>query len=135
MVKLFEEYAINLKNKKLFEMEEIYKTHFKEIAPYVQRHFKEICENIIKMQQTGDLEEISYLEYTLLYTNILQKKEIAEVRIYNGQWYFDDRQFIVGSFDFSGLFVKYNELCSMLMSYRKKFADEVSAQEVKSFHA
>ena len=133
MVKLFEEYAINLKNKKLFEMEEIYQTHFHEIAPYVQKHFQEICENIIKIQQTGYLEEISYLEYTLLYTNILQKKEIAEVRIYNDQWYFDNGQCIVGNFDFSDLFIKYNELCSMLMSYRKKFANEVSTQEVKSF--
>lgn len=133
MNKIFEEYAIQLKNQKLFEMEDIYQKHFPEFVPFFQKHFQETCENIIKMQKAGRLGEISYLEYTLLYTNMLQKKETAEVRVYDGNWYFGDKQQIVNEFDFSALFTKYHELSSELMAYRKRFAGEASSQEVQSF--
>ena len=133
MNKIFEEYAIQLKNQKLFEMEDIYQKHFSEFVPFFQKHFQETCENIIKMQKAGRLGEISYLEYTLLYTNMLQKKETAEVRVYDNNWYFGDKQQIVNEFDFSVLFTKYHELSSELMAYRKRFAGEASSQEVQSF--
>ncbi|MCI9080103.1 MAG: pentapeptide repeat-containing protein [Lachnospiraceae bacterium] len=133
MNKIFEEYAIQLKNQKLFEMEKIYQEHFSEFVPFFQKHFQEICKNILTLQKNGTLEEISYLEYTLLYTNMLEKKETAEVRVYDDNWYFGHKQKIVGLFDFSALFTKYHELESELMAYRKRFADETSSQEVQSF--
>lgn len=133
MNKIFEEYAIQLKNQKLFEMEKIYQEHFSEFVPFFQKHFQEICKNIITLQKNGTLEEISYLEYTLLYTNMLEKKETAEVRVYDGNWYFGHKHKIVGLFDFSALFTKYHELEAELMAYRKRFADETSSQEVQSF--
>ena len=133
MVESFEAYAVRLREEKLFEMEEIYQKHFHEFVPLFQKHFSEICETIIKLQKSGNLDEISYLEYTLLYSNLIQKKETAEVRIYHGDWYLDSRQYIVGTFDFSAFFTKYHELSEELMAYRKQFAGKVSAQEVKAF--
>ena len=64
---------------------------------------------------------------------MLQKKETAEVRVYDNNWYFGDKQQIVNEFDFSVLFTKYHELSSELMAYRKRFAGEASSQEVQSF--
>ncbi|RKI40057.1 pentapeptide repeat-containing protein [bacterium D16-51] len=133
MVEQFEKYAIRLREQKLFEMEKIYQEQFPDFIPLFQRHFNEICENIIKLQQANELNEISYLEYTLLYSNLLIKKETAEVRVYNEKWYFDSRQRSVGHFDFSALFTKYHELSEELMAYRKQSAGKVSAQEVKTF--
>ncbi len=133
MVKIFEEYADRLKNQKLFEMEEIYQEHFQDFVPMFQKHFKETCENIVKLQQAGDLGEISYLEYTFLYTSLLMKNENAEVRVYNDNWYFDSGQRTIGYFDFSILFQKYHELESELISAHKRFAGSVSAQETTSF--
>ena len=133
MTEQYEQYAVQLKNQKLFEMEELYQKYLDDYIPCFQRHFQETCENIIKLQQSGTLGEISYLEYTLLFTNLLLKKEIAEVRIYDENWYFDGCQRIVGTFDFSYLFTKYNELQSELTSYRKRFAGAVTAQETKAF--
>ena len=133
MVERFEKYAVQLREQKLFEMEKIYQEQFTSFIPLFQKHFNATCENIIKLQQAKELEEISYLEYTLLYSNLLTKKETAEVRVYNNRWYLDSRQRIVGHFDFSALFTKYHELSEELMAYRKQFAGEVSAQEVKAF--
>ena len=78
MVKIFEEYADRLKNQKLFEMEEIYQEHFQDFVPMFQKHFKETCENIVKLQQAGELGEISYLEYTFLYTSLLMKMKMQK---------------------------------------------------------
>lgn len=133
MIEKFQNYALQLKNQKLFEMEELYQKNFNDYVSIFQKHFLEICENIIHLQQSGILGEISYLEYTLLYTNLLQKKEAAEVRVYNHNWYFDSGQHIVGNFDFSCLFIKYQELWTELFSARKRFAGIVASHEVKSF--
>lgn len=133
MTDAFETYAVRLREQKLFEMEEIYQNHFHEFVPTFQKHFSEICETIIKLQKSGNLGEISYLEYTLLYSNLIQKKEVAEVRVYHDNWYLDSRQSIAGTFDFSAFFTKYHELSEELMAYRKQFVGTVSAQKVKSF--
>lgn len=133
MAESFEIYADRLREKKLFEMEEIYRKQFHEFAPVFQKHFSEICETIINLQRSGNLDEISYLEYTLLYSNLIQKKETAEVRVYHDNWYLDSRQSIVGMFDFSTFFTKYHELSEELMTIRKQFAGTISAQKVTSF--
>lgn len=133
MTKEFQQYAEELKNKKLFEADEIYQYHLDEYIPIFQNHFKNICETIIKLQRSDNLGGISYLEYTLLYTNLLRKEDTAEVRVYDDNWYFDPGQRAVGNFDFSFLFTKYRELWAELMSSRKRFAKAVTAQETISF--
>lgn len=129
----YEQYALQLKNQKLFEMEELYQKHLNDYIPLFQKHFLKVCENILDLQHSGLLGEISYLEYTLLYTNLLQKNETAEVRVYNDNWYFDGGQRIIGNFDFSYLFIKYRELWTELFSARKRFAGAVASHEIKSF--
>lgn len=133
MIDKFEKYALQLKNQKLFEMEELYQKNFTDYVSIFQEHFLQLCKNIIQLQKTSTLGEISYLEYTLLYTNLLQKKETAEVRVYNDNWYFDSGQQIIGNFDFSHLFPKFRELWTELFAARKRFAGAVASHEIKSF--
>lgn len=133
MTEEYKKYADQLKNQKLFEMEELYQNHLEEYLPVFQSHFKTICEAVIRLQKSGLLGEISYLEYTLLFTDLVRGKETAEVRVYNDDWYFDPGQRAVGSFDFSFLFTKYRELWTELMSGRKRFAGAVTAKEAVSF--
>lgn len=133
MTKEFQEYADKLKTEKLFELEEIYQTRLDDYIPIFQKHFRQICETIVHLQNKQELDEISYLEYTLLFTNLIRGDETAEVRVYNDHWYFDPLQHTVGSFDFSFLFAKYKELQTALMSGRKRFAGAVTAQETTAF--
>lgn len=133
MTKEFKEYADKLKTEKLFELEEIYQTRLDDYIPIFQKHFFQLCESIVHLQNKQELNEISYLEYTLLFTNLIQGEETAEVRVYNDHWYFDPLQRIVGSFDFSFLFTKYKELQETLMSSRKRFAGAVTAQDTVAY--
>lgn len=133
MTKKYMQYAEQLKTQKLFETEQLYQNRLDEYTPIFQNHFKKICESIRKLQKNHELGEISYLEYTLLFTDLIRQKEAAEVRVYNDNWYFDPTQLTVGSFDFSFIFTKYRELWTELMSSRKKFAGAVTAQETISF--
>lgn len=126
-------YALQLKEQKLFEMEDLYQLHLREYIPIFQKNFNDVCRKIITLQQSGRLGPLSYLEYTLLYTNLMQRKSSAEVRGYSDSWYLDSRQEAIGDFDFSYLFQKYWELWDQLLNYRKRFAGEVAAQEITEF--
>ena len=132
MTEEFMQYAQNLKNDKLLETEYLYQSDPVSYFPHFQKNMSSICENIITLQKNGLLGNISYLEYTLLHTNLMQKKYIAEVRVYHNKWYFDARQCIAGHFDFSSLFVRYHELWEQLSASRKRFPG-VSAQEITAF--
>lgn len=132
MTEEFMQYAQNLKNDKLLETEYLYHSDLVSYFPHFQKNMSSICENIITLQKNGLLGNISYLEYTLLHTNLMQKKYIAEVRVYHNKWYFDARQCIAGHFDFSSLFVRYHELWEQLSASRKRFPG-VSAQEITAF--
>lgn len=132
VTKEYRQYAEQLKNKKLFELEELYQTSLDTYAPLFQTNFRQICETIVTLQSKKELGEISYLEYTLLFSNLIRKEYAAEVRVYDENWYYDAAQRVVGSFDFSSLFSTYIELRAELMSSRKRFAG-VTAQETVSF--
>lgn len=132
MTEEFKKYADQLKNQKLFETEELYQNRLDEYIPIFQNHFRNICEAVIQLQKNHVLNEISYLEYTLLFTNLIRAEETAEVRVYDDNWYFDPGQRAVGIFDISFLFSKYRELWTELMSCRKRFAG-VTAQDTVSY--
>lgn len=133
MTEEFMQYADQLRNQKLFELEDLYQKRFHEYSPIFQNHFKSTCETIIRLQRQKELGEISYLEYTLLYTSLIQKKTVAEIRVYDHNWYFDPKQRAIGDFDLSFLLLKYKELWNELMSCRKRFAGAVTAQETVAF--
>lgn len=133
MTEEFKQYASALNTRKLFEMETLYQEHLDGYIPVFQDHFKQTCAAICRLQAEKEIGEISYLEYTFLFTNLIQKQDIAEVRIYNDDWYFDAGQRVVGSFDYSFVFTKYRELWNEIMSGRKRFAGAVTAQEAMSF--
>ena len=133
MTEEYIQYAYQLKNQKLIETEELYQTQLNAYISVFKSSFKEICSTVIRLQQDGELDEIAYLEYTFLYTNLIQKQEKAEVRVYGKDWYLDASQRAVGDFDYSFLFTKYMELWEGLMEGRKRFAGAVTAREVTTF--
>ncbi|MDE7312408.1 MAG: pentapeptide repeat-containing protein [Eubacterium sp.] len=126
-------YAKELKNKKLFELEELYQNHLDDYIPMIQAHFLNMCEVIRTMQKNKELGELSYLEYTLLFTSLVHGNDTAQVRVYDKNWYFDPKQRAIGSFGLSFFFVKYRELWTELLSQRKRFAGAVTAQETIAF--
>lgn len=133
MTNKFKQYALALKQQKLYETEELYQKRLDDFIPLFQENFRNICSTIIQLQTKQELGEISYLEYTFLFTNAIQGIDTAQVRTYGSDWYLDGRQLAVGNFDYSFLFTGYRELWAKLLSSRKRYPADVNAQEIRSF--
>jgi len=97
------------------------------------KHLKEICVNIRKSQDEGTLPVIAYLEYTMLYTNFINRRYVAEIFAYNDKSYIDKNQRLIGEYDISFLFVYFDELWNKLLSERKRYVGKVAARDITAF--
>lgn len=120
-------------NQKLFEMEERFQTQFEKLLPPFQTNFKKISQNIVALQKKKELGSIAYLEYTMLYTNVLQKKYIAEIRVYDDMWYLDNCQMTVGTMDLSDYFQLMDKLQEQLLKERKRYQNMISKTELLEY--
>ena len=50
-------------------------------------HFISVCDQIQKMQAETTLPTVSYLEYTMLYTNFINRRYVVEVWVYDDEYY------------------------------------------------
>lgn len=131
----WERYVNKRKNEKLMEAEDFFLVHKGEFQRKFLENLDEICEAIVKQQESGKLPSIAYLEYTLLYYRFLKRDYTAEVRVYGEDWYLDRKQTVIGSFDVSLLFGTCTELWEELLSARKRYSGRVSAKWVKGLMA
>lgn len=95
-------------------------------------HFQSVCAEIVKLQNEASLPAISYIDYTMLYTNFIARKYVAEVWVYGHDWYCDKSQRMVGEYDLSFLFAYFDELWNKLLTTRKRYVGKVTAQDVKT---
>ena len=98
------------------------------------RHFESICAEIVRRQTESSLFATSRLEVTMLYTNFIYRRYVAEVWVYDNQRYLDKKQRLIGELDISFLFIYFNELWDKLLSARKSYAGKVTAREIASFY-
>lgn len=131
MCKDFLSFALELRNKKLLETEHIFQNIKIQLIDKFRLNFLDNCKKICDMQKSNDFLELSYIEYTMLYSNYLNKNYIADIRIYDKDWYLDKKQLSVGTFDVSPLFEKYSELWEELL--KKAYSLKVNPIEVKEF--
>ena len=96
-------------------------------------HFRNVCFQVCKLQGEGNLTAMSYIEYTMLYTNIIRRQYVADIFVYGGRSYLDKEQHFVGSYDISFLFFYYNMLWEDLLYLRKRYAGRVTAREIVAF--
>ncbi|MCL2152304.1 MAG: hypothetical protein FWH57_04995 [Oscillospiraceae bacterium] len=96
-------------------------------------HFQSVCDKIRKMQDRLDIAALSYLEYTMLYTNFVNRQYVAEVRVYGYESYLDKTQQAIDDYDISFLFVYFDKLWDDLLTERKRYIGKVKASDVNSF--
>lgn len=122
----------NMSNESLLKTETLFVTKKKSWFEAFASHFQSICADIVKLQNESTLPAISYMEYSLLYTNFINRKYIAEVLVYGDRRYLDKKQRIIGEYDISFLFIYFDELWNELLSTRKRYLGKVTASEIKS---
>ena len=93
-------------------------------------HFQGICSRIIEQQDNAILPTIQYLEYTMLYSNFINRRYVAEITVYNEKRYLDKSQQSFGEYDLSHIFIYFNELWDKLLSERKRYVGKVKSREI-----
>ena len=125
--------AESLRNECLLKTEELYVANRELWFSDFAGHFKATCEKIKQMQDESALPAISYLEYTVLYTRIINRDYSAQVRVYNEESYLDENQQAVCDHDVSSLFVHYGELWDGLMKLERYFVNTPLMDHAKTF--
>ena len=85
------------------------------------------------MQERSSLFVVSFLEYTMLYANFINRRYTTEVWAYGDLRYLDKNQHMVIEYDISFLFVYFEELWNKLLAMRMMYVGKVSAKEVTAF--
>jgi len=118
-------------NEYLLKTEELFVSNKdKWIADFVGE-FLDVCAQIRKIQDEIDQSPISYLEYTMLLTNFLNRDYIVDIFTYGDESYLDENQRFIASYDISYLFIYFDELWNKLLLERKRYVGNVSARDVK----
>ena len=121
-----------LRNENLYRTYALFTEKKTEWFKAFTEHFKALCTDIVNMQNSSAIQSVSYLDYTMLYTNFINQRYTAEIWLYGDDWYCDKKQQIVGEYDLSFLFIYFDELWKKLLFLRKRFVGSVSAMEIKS---
>jgi len=121
------------RNENLLKTEKLFTANSNDWLTAFAKHFQSVCAGIVKMQNDSSLPAISYMEYTMLYTNFIKRRYLAEIWIYDDKSYLDKNQCFIGSYDISFLFIYFDELWDKLISMRKRYVGKVTAREVKAY--
>jgi len=96
-------------------------------------HFRDLCAQVRKLQDELVLSAATYLEYTMLYTNFINRHYVADIFVYGEKGYLDKSQRFIGSYDISFLFVYYDMLWDDLLALKKRYFGKVAAKEITDF--
>jgi len=130
---MFEEFEIqffDLWNQYLIKTESLFITENLNYFAVFSKHFYSVCNEIIRLQADSTISSVSYIEYTMLYTNFINRRYIAEIWVYSDMYYLDKKQYMVGEYDISFLFVHFDELWERLISVRKLYVGKVSPKDI-----
>ncbi|MCL2153893.1 MAG: pentapeptide repeat-containing protein [Oscillospiraceae bacterium] len=125
--------AIALRNEALQKTEASFIENMQVWLASFEKRFLEVCVEIIKAQEESIVSAISHMDFTILYTDFVNRRYMLEAWVYGEKWYLDKNQRKVGEYDISYLFVHFNELWDKLIAHRKRFIGKVNAHEVTVF--
>lgn len=123
----------SLLRQQLLKTEELFIKNIHLWSADFAAHFQLMCSEIVRLQTEAGLSAISHMEYTMLYTNFINRRYTTEVWVYGSSRYLDKNQCMLGEYDISFLFIYFDELWDKLLSERKRYVGKVTAQEVTSF--
>ena len=125
--------ANNKRNEYLLETEKLFVVNREGWFSDFAVHFSDICTRIRELQDNTLLSSISYIDYTMLYTNFLNRRYTTEVFVYNEKSYLDKNQRFVGEYDISFLFVFFDKLWNDLINLKRRYIGLVSARGVTTY--
>jgi len=128
----FEKHFTTLCNEYLLKTEVHFVAQKHNFFSAFAQHFHSICAETLKLQEDSVIPALSRMEYTMLYTNYINRRYLASVFIYGYKGYCDKKQRLVGELDISPLFVYFDKLWDKMLTERKRYAGKVSAKDVNT---
>ena len=122
-----------LRNESLLKTEALFVSQSEKWITLFTEHFQSVCVDLARLQNESSLSAMSYLEYTMLYTNFVNRRYVSEVWVYGERCYLDKNQSMIGEFDISFLFVYFDALWDMLLDERKRYIGKVTARAITTF--
>jgi len=119
-------------NEYLLKTEKLFVEQKPDFFSAFAQHFHYMCAETIKLQENSAIPALSRLEYTMLYTNFINRRYLASVFIYGDMAYCDNNQRLVGEFDISALFVFFDELWDKTLSECRRFVGKISTKDVNT---
>ena len=123
-------FSNTMRNEYLMKTEELFIANRKKWHDEFGAHFQTVCAGINKLQKEDVLPAISYMEYTMLYSNFIKRNYVAEVAVYNDKSYLDRNQRIVGEYDLSFMFVNFEKLWNSMLHERNRYLGKVTSSEI-----
>ena len=129
----FERRAISLRNESLLKTESLFAANREEWCDSFALYFEALCGQIRTKQDESTISATSFLEFTMLYTNFINRCYVSEAIAFDERRYLDQNKQFFGRFDLSFLFGNFDKLWDDLLTVRKRYVGKVSANEVKLF--
>ena len=119
-------------NEYLLKTEALFVAQKSDFFSAFAQHFHSMCTETLKLQEDSVIPALSHMEYSMLYTNFINRRYLASAFIYGDKGYCDNKQRLVGELDISSLFSFFNELWDKTLSLRKRYVDKVSVKDVNT---
>ena len=113
------------RNEYLLKTEELFRTQKNRWLADFAKHFCTICTQIRKGQDESTISAITNLEYTMLYTNFINRCYYAEVFAYEGQDQLEKPQLLIASYNISFLFIFFNKLWDDLLALKRRYIGQI----------
>lgn len=129
--KLFGNVSVNRKSMELLSKLDAYMgVYFDDLTDKFVSCFEQFAGKVISMQQAGEKEEIAFINFSVLRTNILVKKHCLRIDAYNPKWYLD-RTECSGEYEVGEIYRWLEQFESVLESVRKKSVGQLKLSEVQ----
>lgn len=129
-LKHFDENYVQVKSIEKFEsVKEYYLAYKDEIIASFIESFRQICLKIKDSQSKGKKEGIGYIQYSMLRTNIMEKKYEYVVHAFDEYWYFDEENCSV-NYDVKWIFKFLDDLEGELEEKRILYINKITKADI-----
>ncbi|WP_058485601.1 pentapeptide repeat-containing protein [Defluviitalea phaphyphila] len=125
----YEKYGDKKNFEKILELDRFCKENIEFLTDKFCEAFKKLCNKIISLQQSGEKGKISFINFQILRTDILQKKYRILITAYDKNFYLDKKPVQV-DFEMKEMFTYLNDLEEYLLKNYKQYVGKINVDDI-----
>ena len=127
----------------LKEVEEVSQMQMEKLQQYMGKHYNDLkqqfmscfdiyCQKIIKMQESVNKNPLSYIQFSMMRTKLIEGIYEFRIDAYDQELYLDSQP-CVGIYDVTPIFAFLEKFSDLLTDRRRKYVYKITLGEVKQF--